>query len=283
MAGPGDTIAEAFSAHLGEQQGTLDAYNDVEYYNFTAIKFQYYNFTLFPDPANYNTIGIFDSNYNLIKNNVSGAGAKSIVLIGYEHYIIAIYGSEFMEKIPGNYSLIINETEFEVTPGPSELVNEGSHESTLELYNSIDWYNFSGAADKEYQFKVTYVANDSYTGLYVYDSDLHVLEWNWMIGSGNTINRTGNTYYLIAVVSSEFAILPLNYTLTITDITPNKVSSSTTVTSESVSSSSSTDQVSSTTSNPTSSTSSPLPLNWLSVIYTILLIPLITRKNFIKK
>lgn len=59
-AAQGDSVAEAFTAHLGEQQGILDAYNDVEYYNFTADKFQYYNFTLIPDPANYNTINIFD-------------------------------------------------------------------------------------------------------------------------------------------------------------------------------------------------------------------------------
>ncbi|MCE7735815.1 MAG: hypothetical protein GPJ54_13120 [Candidatus Heimdallarchaeota archaeon] len=281
-AAPGDSVAEAYTANLGEQQGTLDAYNDVEYYNFTGDKFQYYNFTLVEDPSNYNTIRVFDSKSNKIGENFTGVGPKSVILAGHVKYTIAIYASEFMELIPGNYSLIISETEIEVTPGPAISVETGIQVGTLELYNDTDWYNFSGSVSRQYKFEVTYTGNDSYTGLYIYDSDLHVIEWNWKLGSGNFIRLSGYDTYLIAVVSSEFVELPLDYFLSIHDDTIVIITSST---SETTSSTSSADQELSTssTSSSTSSSSSSLPLQMYWGYFAIAIIPLVKHKLNLKK
>ncbi|MFV2013963.1 MAG: hypothetical protein ACC656_00910, partial [Candidatus Heimdallarchaeota archaeon] len=218
LAAPGDSIAEAFTANLGEQQGILDAYNDVEYYNFTGETYKYYNFTLVPDPSNYNTMRIYDNQFNLIDENFTGNGPKTLVLNGYENYTIAIYASEFMEIIPGDYSLFITETNgYNTTAGATQSVDTGSYNGTLELYNDVDWYNFSGSADREYNFLVTHPP--SLITLLIYDSDLNLVKSNWTVGTINSINQTGKSSYLIAVASSEFVELPINYTLTITDLT----------------------------------------------------------------
>jgi hypothetical protein len=110
-----------------------------------------------------------------------------------------------------------------------------------------------------------------------------LLEYNWTVGILNSIDRTGESKYIIAVVSSEFVVLPLDYSLTITDITIDvTTTSSTATTSDTILISTVTETTTETTAATTgvSGTSTgTVPLNWYAILFAIIVLPIIKKRR----
>ena len=105
------------------------------------------------------------------------------------------------------------------TPADAQVVGLGTYNGTFNLYNDIDYYNFTGTTTNTYNFTFSQTAgNDLY--LYVYDKDLNSLAMNSTPSLLNqrTIVLTGHAKYVVAVLSSEFAVFPANYKLTISQV-----------------------------------------------------------------
>ena len=275
IAGPGDTIAEAYTAVLGQNNGSVTLYNEVDHYNFSATSLLSYNFTLYLPDNDYVSLYIYDSSNTLIASNFTSAVSKSLIIGGYDTYIIKVISSEFIVA-PAAYSLIIEEIigQPKDTIRTAEKIIIGSYTDVFNFYNEVDWYNFTGQSSKTYNFTVS---RDESAVIYlsIYDKNMQLIKSNWTTGPLNQIVASGYVDYTIQVASSEFITFPVTYTLTITDITPVE---STTTTDTSTPSTTSPEVLTITESliesnNPFSFVDFP----WL------LFIPVILGLSFIKK
>lgn len=220
IAAPGDTIREAISAHIGMQNGTMNSYNEIDIYNFSASIYLSYNFSLYVPNKNDISLYVFDKNDNLLAKNFSILLTKSIYLGSKDFFIIKVFSSEFA-VFPADYSLNISE----IPGSPREtfrtamIMSEGvDFTDIFKQYDNVAWFNFSADASKKYRFELS-KNKDSLMGLYIFDKNLSKLASNSSLYN-NKIVLSGHDFYVIEVTATEFIEFPVTYKILITEVVP---------------------------------------------------------------